>query len=142
MIFGFIKHSLIHHINETLTFLKMLLSELEDVPLRYHVNRVYTLLKDIVNGAYPTIELFDDKEIKTLLSGEDLKDVESPFWRLSPDMKVETLPSMRLKTTKDVYVRRRQMNIFSFFSTINKMLAILCLEIERIEDETIAVRLY
>lgn len=120
----------------------MLLSELEDVPLRYHVNRVYTLLKDIVNGAYPTIELFDDKEIKTLLSGEDLEDVKSPFFWLSPDMKVKQLPLMELRTTKDVYVRRRQMNIFSFFTTINKMLAILCLEIERIEDETIAVRLY
>lgn len=120
----------------------MLLSELEDLPLRYHVNRVYNLLSDIVNGAYPSIELFEDKEIKKLLKGQDLEDVESPFWRLGPDMKIETLPSMRLKTTRDVYSRRRQMNILSFFTTINKMLAILTLEIQRIEDETIAVSLY
>ena len=120
----------------------MLLSELEGLPLRYHVNRVYTLLSDIVNGAYPSIELFEDKEIKSLLNGEDLEDVVSPFWRLSPDMKVEKLPTMRLRTTKDVYSRKRQIKILDFFTTINKMLTILSLEIERIEDETIAVSLY
>jgi len=120
----------------------MLLSELNDLPLRYHVKRVYSLLSDIVHGSYPSIDLFEDIEIKKLLKGEDLQDVASPFWRLSPDMKVEKLPSMLLKTTRDVYSRRRQMAILSFFTTINKMLAILTLEIERIEDETIAVRLY
>ena len=120
----------------------MLLSELENLPLRHHVNRVYTLLNDIVNGAYPSIELFTDKEVEKLLNGDDLEDVESPFWRLSTNMKIEPLPPMRLVTTKDVYRRKRQMNILSFFSTINKMLAILSLEAQRIEDQTIAVSLY
>lgn len=120
----------------------MRLSELEDIPLRFHVNRVYKLLSDIVNGAYPSIELFEDKEIKKLLSGEDLEDVKSPFWRLGPDMEVEVLPYMQLKTTKDVYFRRRQIKILDFFTTINKMLAILVLEVQRIEDETVAVSLY
>lgn len=120
----------------------MLLSELEDLPLRYHVNRVFTLLRDIVNGAYPSIEMFSDKEIEALLRGEDVEGVESPFWRLSPDMEIQQLPHMKLTTTKDVYVRKRQMQIFSFFTTINKMLAILTLEVRRIEEETIAVSLY
>ena len=120
----------------------MLLSELEDLTLRYHVTRVYTLLKDIVNGAYPSIDLFSNKEIETLLNGEDLEDVKSPFWRLSPDMEIKQLPPMQLTTTKDVYVRKRQLNILSFFTTINKMLAILALEVMRIEEESIAVSLY
>lgn len=120
----------------------MLLSELETLPLRYHVNRVYTLLSDIVNGAYPSIELFTDKEIKKLLSGEDLDDVKSPFWRLDPDMEIKPLPLMQLTTTKDVYSRNRQMKILDFFTTINKMLAILHLEVQRIEEETVAVSLY
>ena len=120
----------------------MRLSELEDMPLPFHVYRVYALLSDIVNGAYPSIELFEDKEIKKLLSGEDLEDIKSPFWRLGPDMEVEVLPCMQLKTTKDVYFRRRQIKILDFFTTINKMLAILVLEVQRIEDETVAVSLY
>jgi len=119
-----------------------MLSELDDLQLRYHVNKIYELLNDIVHGAYPTIELFDDKEIKKLLKGEDLEDVASPFWGLCPDMQVRVLPSMQLKTTRDVYKRQRQMNILSFFTTINKMLAILTLEVQRIEDESIAVSLY
>lgn len=120
----------------------MRLSDLEDVPLRYHVNRVYTLLNDIVNGAYPSIEMFTDKEIKTLLSGEDVEDVKSPFYLLSSDMEIQKLPHMKLRTTKDVYMRKRQMQILSFFTTVNKMLAILALEVMRIEEETIAARLY
>jgi len=120
----------------------MLLSEVEDLPLRYHVKRVYDLLNDIVHGAYPCIDFFDNKEIRTLMNGEDLDDVKSPFWGLSTNMQVSVLPSMQLKTTKDVYSRRRQMNILSFFTTINKMLRILTLEVQRIEDETVAVRLY
>lgn len=120
----------------------MLLSELDNVPLRYHVNRVYTLLFDIANGAYPSIELFTDKEVETLMKGEDLEDVKSPFWRFSANMEIDTLPLMELRTTKDVYSRRRQMNILSFFTTINKMLSILSLEVMRIEEETVAVSLY
>ena len=116
----------------------MLLSELGNLELRYHVKRVYTLLTDIVNGAYPTIDMFSDKEIKALLRGEDVEGVKSPFWLLSPDMEVQQLPHMKLTTTKDVYVRKRQMQIFSFFTTINKMLAILSLEVMRMEEETIA----
>ena len=79
----------------------MLLSELDNVPLRYHVNRVYTLLSDIANGAYPSIELFTDKEVETLMKGEDLEDVKSPFWRFSANMEIDTLPLMELRTTKD-----------------------------------------
>jgi len=120
----------------------MLLSELEDVPLRYHVNRVYTLLCDIANGAYPSIELFSDKEVEKLMKGEDLEDVKSPFWRLSADMEISRLPLMELQTTRDVYSRKRQMNILSFHTTINKMLAILSLEVMRIEEEIVAVSLY
>lgn len=120
----------------------MLLSELEDVPLRYHINRVYSLLTDIANGAYPSIELFSDKEVEKLMKGEDLDDVKSPFWQFSANMEVRTLPLMELKTTKDVYIRRRQMHMLSFFTTINKMLAILSLEVMRIEDENTATRLY
>ena len=120
----------------------MRLSELQDMPLRFHVYRVYKLLSDIVDGAYPTIELFEDKEIKKLVSGEDLDDIKSPFWRLGPEMEIEVLPIMPLKTTKDVYFRKRQMKILDFFTTINKMLAILVLEVNRIEDETVATNLY
>ena len=60
-------------------------------------------------------------------------------------MEIEQLPLMELTTTKDVYVLKRQLNILSFFTTINKMLAILSLEARRIEEneeETIAVSLY
>jgi hypothetical protein len=95
-----------------------------------------------VNGSYPTIEFFEDQEIKQLLRGEDLEDVKSPFWRLGPNMFVETLPAMELITTKDVYSRKRQIKILDFHSTINKMLAILALEVQRIEDETVAISLY
>jgi len=120
----------------------MLLSELEEVPLRYHINRVYTLLCDIANGAYPSIELFSDKEVEKLMKGQDLDDVKSPFWQFSANMEIQVLPLMELKTTKDVYSRRRQMHMLSFFTTINKMLAILSLEVLRIEEETVAVSLY
>lgn len=120
----------------------MLLSELEGMPFRYYIHRVYTLLWDIANGAYPSIDLFNDKEIDTLMKGEDLEDVKSPFWKFSPNMKVEPLPLMELTTTKDVFARRRQMKILSFFTTVNKMLRILSLEVQHIEEEVIAVSLY
>ena len=120
----------------------MLLSELEGMPFRYHIHRVYTLLWDIANGAYPSIDLFNDKEIDTLMKGEDLEDVKSPFWKFSPNMTVEPLPLMELTTTKDIFVRRRQLKILSFFTTLNKMLKILSLEVQHIEEEVIAVSLY
>lgn len=123
----------------------MRLSDLGDLRLRYHVNRVFLLIKDIVNGAYPSIEFFSNEEIQTLLRGENLQDVKSPFLNFLPDMEIEQLPLMELTTTKDVYVLKRQLNILSFFTTINKMLAILSLEARRIEEneeETIAVSLY
>ena len=51
---------------------------------------------------------------------------------------------MELKSTKDVYYRKRQMKLLSFFETINKMLAILKLEALRIEAEErlLASRMY
>ena len=97
----------------------MKLSELEDMPLRFHVYRVYKLLKDIVEGSYPSIDLFKDKEVKKLLDGEDLEDVKSPFWALGPNMEIDVLPLMELTTTKDVYRRKRQMKILDFFTTVN-----------------------
>ena len=122
----------------------MLLSELESLPLRKYIEKIYQLLVDIINGAIPVLEYFTDHEMKKLLRGEDLEDINTPFVGLKLDMVVARLPSMELKTTRDVYFRKRQMKLLSFFETINKMLAILQLESLRLdaEESLLASRMY
>jgi len=114
------------------------------LPMRDHIEKIYDLLIDIINGAVPDLKFFTDNEMKKLIQGDDLEDIKSPFFGLSINMVVNKLPLMELKTTKDVYYRNRQMNLLSFFETINKMLAILELESLRLEAEEslLASRMY
>jgi len=122
----------------------MILSEMGALPMREHIETIYDLLMDIINGAVPELKFFTDNEMNKLIQGEDLEDIKSPFLGLSINMVVNKLPLMELKTTKDVYYRNRQMNLLSFFETINKMLAILELESLRLEAEEslLASRMY
>ena len=69
------------------------------------------------------------------MCGGNLEDIATPFKKLKKGMTVQKLPIMRLKTTRDVYFRKRQMSLNSFFETINKMLVILEIEADNIENE-------
>lgn len=113
----------------------MLLSQLEKIPLQTHIKTICDLLVEIIDGNYPKVNNFSQEEIHILMRGENLEDIATPFKRLKKSMTVQKLPNMRLKTTRDVYFRKRQMSLHSLFETINKMLAILEIEAEKIESE-------
>lgn len=113
----------------------MLLSQLEKIPMQTHVKTICELLVEIIDGNYPKVNNFSEQEIYLLMHGENLEDIVTPFKRLKKSMTVQKLPIMRLKTTRDVYFRKRQMSLYSLFETINKMLAILQIEAEKIENE-------
>ena len=113
----------------------MLLSQFEKIPMQTYIKTICDLLVEIIDGNYPRINNFTQEEINILMRGENLEDIATPFKRLKKSMTVQKLPIMRLKTTRDVYFRKRQMSLYSFFETINKMLAILEIEAEKIESE-------
>ena len=122
----------------------MLLSEMGNLDIRDHIKQIYDLLLDIIHGNYPMIDLFTSEEIKRLMKGEEVGNIKSPFVGIDKNMEIKKFPLMRLKTTRDVYFRKRQMSLNVFFDTINKMLEILEYEAENIirEECLFASRMY
>ena len=122
----------------------MLLSEMGNLDIRDHIKQIYDLLLDIIHGNYPMIDLFTSEEIKRLMKGEEVGNIKSPFVGIDKNMEIKKFPLLRLKTTSDVYLRKRQMSLNVFFDTINKMLEILEYEAENIirEECLFASRMY
>ena len=113
----------------------MLLSEMASLDVRDHVKQIYDLLLEIINGNYPMVDMFTSEEIQRLMKGERVGNIKSPFVGINENMEIKKFPLMRLQTTRDVYFRKRQMNLNVFFDTINKMLEILEIEAENIIHE-------
>ena len=116
----------------------MILSSLMNREMGHRERLILETLWDIVNGVYPRIEGLTEAESRALFSGEVVDGIENPFLPLAPDMEVEPLPPMVLKTTANMRERDRQMAVLHMHNNINHMLDLLTRVVEQLEIEDIA----
>lgn len=120
----------------------MILSSLMNRDIGRREKMILETLWDIVNGVYPRIEGLTEAESRALFSGDVVDGIENPFLPLAPDMEVEPLPPMVLKTTANMRERDRQMAVHHMYNNINRMLDLLSRVVERLEIEEIAVNVF